>query len=229
MSNTSIATPAQKRKRLDLVGQRFGRLVVIEETERRRPYGRRWRCQCDCDQLVVVTQGHLRNGHTQSCGCLIREITATRSLKHGYAHRSGRHPLYNVWAKMRRRCEDQHDPNYPRYGGRGIIVCPAWSKSFSVFLTDMDDPPVGYTLERIDNSGPYCPFNCKWATRTEQANNRRSSRRITINDETMTMAEWAKRYGIRYLVVAARINRYGWSPERALSEPVHEIHRRIMS
>lgn len=134
-----------------------------------------------------------------------------------------RSPEYRTWAKMRRRCTVPGEPGYDRYGGRGIAVCERWagSDSFPAFLADMGPrPSLQHSIERIDNDGDYTPENCRWATKTEQARNRRSSRLLTINGKTCTVAEWAEVSGTTQYNIIQRLNVLGWSPEDAVFKPV---------
>lgn len=124
---------------------------------------------------------------------------------------------YNAWSSMKRRCYDPKVANYKHYGGRGITYNPAWEK-FEVFLADMGEAPEGAQLDRIDNAGPYCKENCRWATPTQNSNNKRNNVRLTFQGETLTQSEWARRTGLSKEVIHSRLKR-GWSIEEALTTP----------
>jgi hypothetical protein len=129
-------------------------------------------------------------------------------------------PEYVVWMKMFDRCRNPRVHNYHRYGGRGITVCERWS-NYPAFLEDMGRRPSNlHRIERINNDGHYTPENCRWATRSEQARNRRSNHRLTFNGRTLTMIEWSEELGLPLFTLCRRIYQ-GWSVERALTEPIH--------
>lgn len=149
----------------------------------------------------------------------LSKYTNRGNLKHGHSSRKGQTKTYISWQAMRRRCYNPNSDRFQYYGGRGIGVCEEWRNSFEAFLRDMGESPVGYTLERIDNSRNYEPGNCRWATRKEQANNRRSSHMLELNGTSKTMAQWADQYGIDVRLLWARIYKCGWSVDRAITEP----------
>lgn len=129
---------------------------------------------------------------------------------------------YNTWCGMRQRCKNKNAPSYKSYGGRGISVCERWDLSFINFLNDMGKKPSkAHSIERIDNELGYSPGNCRWALIVEQSNNRRTSRLITINGDTKTLAEWAKVSDVSSQVILSRIDKLGWG-ENDLLNPVSE-------
>lgn len=140
--------------------------------------------------------------------------------KHGCTFLEGFTPEYIAWARMKSRCFYAGDSRYHSHGGRGITVCDRWRESFSHFLADMGAKPgPDYSVDRINNDGNYEPSNCRWATRKEQANNRRNNRFIEYRGERKTLQQWANELGMNRTTIAARLAR-GWSMERAVTSPL---------
>lgn len=200
----------------DLTGQKFGRLTVIERAPNK---GKKtmWRCKCDCGNETVVAGGNLTNGHIVSCGCYNDERRIEAHTKHGMSNKK----MYATWLSRRRRCYDTRCPAYKNYGGRGITMCDRWRDDFGAFYEDVSKMPhygeVGYTLERIDNNGNYCPENCCWATAKQQSNNRRSNVMIAYLGRTQTLGQWVEELGLNYKRTRKRIRDLNWSAERAFT------------
>jgi hypothetical protein len=203
-------------KLIDLTGQKFGRLTVIERSVSGKHGNARWLCRCDCGGQKTARSGHLIQGRTKSCGCLNAEMSSQRKFKHGCTNT----PEFIAWVHIKQRCYNKKDKRYDDYGGRGIKVCDRWLKSFDFFLEDMGLRPIDCSsIDRIDVNGNYEPDNCRWANQTTQANNTRSNRRIEFNGLSLTVSEWGRATGIKSSVIRDRIDRYGWTIEEALTKP----------
>lgn len=194
----------------DLTGQRVGRLIVQERAENDTQNRAQWLCLCDCGNTRVAKSASLVRLETRSCGCLGQETRKANGEQVGrrQAHafsRSNMPSLSRTWGAMIARCTDPSNKGFANYGGRGIAVCREWLESFAQFAIDVGPRPEGHSLERIDNNGNYCKENCKWATRTEQANNRRTNRRIAVDGVTQTVAQWARQLGVSCHVIHTRI------------------------
>jgi hypothetical protein len=192
-----------------MIGKRFGRWLILSYECKAKNRDRRWLCRCDCGTEAVRFESTLKYGTSRSCGCLKDEV----------AYIDGRSQCREgkVWRHMLERCCDPTDKRYARYGGRGIKICDRWRKSFLAFYEDMGSRPPGMTLDRIDNDGDYEPGNCRWATLTEQARNRRTNHLVEYQGQTKTIAEWAEIYNIKASIIYDRIGR-GWAFEAAVTK-----------
>jgi hypothetical protein len=195
-----------------LVGKTFGDLTVVSfagKTDRLI-----WNCRCVCGSIHVTTGDNLRSGHTKSCGCRRKGRSGNR--KHGYY----RHPEYESYRLAKRRCQDEGSPTYKKYGANGVEFR---FTSFDQFLAEVGRrPSAKHTIDRIENNGHYEPGNVRWATATEQSNNRRSSIRVTIDGVTKTVSEWC---GGSQTVKASKCYRRirsGWCPVCAIKTPLNQ-------
>jgi hypothetical protein len=216
-----IAVPPRVKNQ---IGRRFYRLTVVAYSHKRNAH-HHWLCACDCGNLTTISVTHIgRKGPKaqKSCGCLLRESTIRRSTTHG-----GRKTLeWDAWARIIDRCTNANAPGWKNYGGRGITVCKEWRHDFAAFLAHVGPrPSPQHSIDRIDNSQGYTPGNVRWATRTEQNRNRRNNHRLEFRGEARCLAEWGDVTGIPAKVINDRINRDGWSVERALTTPAKKCKR----
>lgn len=197
---------------IDMTGQRFGRLVVVEMVPERRGNKLLWRCRCDCGGEKVTAGILLRRGETTSCGCGSVERARAMKLTHGKCSTSA----YKCWLSMIQRCENPNHPGFADYGGRGITVCERWRESFESFSADMGArPSAAHEIDRINNDGNYELGNCRWVTRDRQSRNKRNNRWITFNGETLCAKDWARKVGVNYVTLLRRI-KSGWAVDKAL-------------
>lgn len=163
-------------KVIDLTGQRFGRLVVIERAENIK--GKCfWKCRCDCGKQLIVSANHLRMHNTFSCGCYQKDMTSNARKKTGMSSKR----IYFIWSAMKQRCFNPKYKQYADYGGRGITVCDKWKDDFQTFYDYVSQLPhfgeEGFSIDRINNDGNYEPGNVRWATKSEQNKNQRKRRK----------------------------------------------------
>lgn len=163
----------------DMIGQRFGRLLVVRRAGSRRRKAV-WSCRCDCGNDHEVVGQDLRAGKSHSCGCLQRELISARKTTHGATTTAGHWPEWGVWRQMLNRCYRPATASFRNYGGRGIRVCDRWrhgadgQTGFECFVADVGRRPgPSLQIDRIDNDGDYEPGNCRWVTAKQQAANRR--------------------------------------------------------
>lgn len=228
IAKTKVSNPTALK---DMNGKTHGRLTVLRREG--HLHGRAaWLCKCSCGAIKVVAGKHLRDGIVVSCGCFGREARLASSIKHGQARKRHRTQTYAIWLAMMYRCRNPNALNFRDYGGRGIRPCMNMA-TFVGFRAIMGDRPVFLSIERLNNDlGYVCgeceeclqnnwPRNVKWATKMEQANNKRSNRMIEFSGKVMSMAMWSKEIGVSYHTLQRRLGS-GWSVDRALTVPARK-------
>jgi len=211
-------------KFIDLTGQKFGRLTVIERVSNSKHSRSMWLCKCDCGIEKIILGNDLHRNHTKSCGCLRKETTRQRFTKHGHSKKGKVTKIYSIWLSMIQRCTNPKNKNYHHYGGRGITVCKRWSNSFENFNKDMaKEWKLKLTIERKNNDKGYCKNNCYWATWSQQQRNKRNNRLISYLGKSQCIAAWAEEMDIPDYIIDQRIKR-GWDIAKALETPVRKKH-----
>jgi hypothetical protein len=160
---------------INLADQRFGRWLVLERAPDDANGCSSWLCRCNCGVKRTIRSNQLRDGRSQSCGCLHHEMMKglQRRLTHGHSVNRRSNRTHESWVDMRARCSNPNKRFFKHYGGRGITVCERWLNSFENFLADMGERPPGLTIDRIDYNGNYEPGNCRWGTAEQQGRGRR--------------------------------------------------------
>jgi hypothetical protein len=208
------------RKPINLVGQKFGRLTVLDRdisASSGAGHHVKFICICDCGNKVSVSGTNLRRGISKSCGCLRGDSIKQRNVTHCLTGTR----LHKIWIGMKERCYTTHFAAYQHYGGRGIKVCDEWKDDFQAFYdwamsNEYDDTK---SIDRIDSDGNYEPSNCRWVTYSIQNKNKRTSKLITFQGKTQNLVDWERETGIDHRTIDARL-KYGWSIEDALTRKV---------
>ena len=191
---------------IDLIGRRFGKLVVLERTENLGRYTA-WVCLCDCGKKRIVRGSSLKTGYTASCGCLLAERNSARLKTHG----ESRSRLHRIWCSMLNRCRNKNAQNYYFYGGRGIHVCKEWE-----LYQNFRDLALknGYEdhlqIDRIDNDGNYTPDNCRFVTPQKNSCNRRNNYKVTVNGSTYIASVAARIFNVSEYTI------YWWIKNKGL-------------
>jgi hypothetical protein len=209
------------------VGNKYNMLTVTRETNDRVNQELIWECRCDCGDYTIATARNLAKGTKKSCGCLKRDRL----------HGLNKTRPYRIWSNMIQRCTNPDVDSYKNYGKRGIDVCKEWRDDFLNFHKWAIEN--GYndslSIDRINNNKGYSPCNCRWATRQEQANNRRESRHpmgsnhnIEFNGKVQSISAWARELDINHNTLRNRVLK-GWEIERAMTLPVKEQNHALQS
>ncbi len=200
----------------DMAGLTFGRLTVLVRHPNKHGETRAyWYCLCECGGAVVTSGKSLRKGHTQSCGCLKRDIGKIRAYKHGLIHTRE----YRAWSAAKTRCYNPKIKAFKDYGGRGITMADVWRDDFAAFYRDMGQCPARHSLDRIDNNRAYEPGNCRWSDKIAQANNTRFNKNLTFQGKTLSVSAWERERGWKNGTLKRRLL-LDWTIARALSTPI---------
>ena len=207
----------------NLVGERYGRLLVVERAENINQRVR-WICKCDCGNSVIVSAHSLRGGDTKSCGCLKKEQDKKNLTPP--THRKTNTRLYNIYHNMKQRCYNSKNTGYYRYGARGIKICDEWKNSFESFYNWAINN--GYSdnlsIDRINNNGNYEPSNCRWGDMEIQSNNTEKTHHYIYNGECLTISQLAKKYNIKRKLLSRRLCEDKWNIQEAITTPKFKHH-----
>lgn len=182
-------------KTVDLTGKKFGSLTVLNYEYSANGGKRMWRCRCDCGNESIVQTSNLTTGHIKHCQQCGYKALAEKRTTHG----KRRTKLYTKWRSMLRRCEETSCKSYKDYGAKGIKVCKEWHDPQKFFdWAENNGYEEGLEIDRIDVNGDYCPENCRFVTRLENANNRSNNHYVKYNGETKTLADMCRKYNLSY-------------------------------
>lgn len=200
-------------KEKDLTGMVFGSLTALMYAGSNKHGQATWVCDCACGKRKTIVAQSLLNGDSTTCGMAVHRGPTN------YVHGMKGTLIYGVWNSMKNRCTNPKVAGFKNYGGRGVKVCDRWHR-FENFYADMGDRPSdNHSIERRDNDGDYSPENCYWADKATQSSNKRNTRLITANGETLHLAEWARRLGCNPAAILARLAT-GMPEAEAVTKPI---------
>lgn len=207
----------------NMIGQRFGRLVVLSRAENDAQQNARWLCRCDCGKEKIIQGGSLRNGKIRSCGCLLSEKSKERMTSIATKHGHSDSLLYGVHQSMIERCYKPSCKAFKCYGARGIVVCDEWLNDFMTFYSWAMENGYreGLAIDRINNDGNYEPSNCHWVTPLENCQNTRKCVRVEITDLSTGNKSIA-----RTVAEASRMTSVSPSTIRRIIRGIHTTEKR---
>lgn len=197
--------------------------TIIKEVEKKNGM-KRVLAKCSCGKEKILYLKHLKSGKSKSCGHNKSKTMRALGKKNQkyFCNKLYCKRILDIWYHMKARCLNPKNPAYYRYGNRGITICDDWLVFENFYNWAINN---GYqnnlSIDRIDNNGNYEPNNCRWATAKQQANNSRNKlgkRFLTFNEETLSVKEWSKKLNINYSTLSTRINKLGWTDEKALTK-----------
>lgn len=187
---------------IDMKGKRYSSLTAMRASGKAASGDIKWLFKCDCGNEFVANGYYARSGKITTCPSCAAERTRRASVKHGMSETVE----FSTWTDIQTRCYNQNTKAFPDYGGRGVRVCDRWLSSFENFLLDMGTrPSAGHSIERNDVNGNYEPDNCRWATKAEQARNKRNTRFVEINGVTKRLQDWADQTGLAASAIHLRL------------------------
>lgn len=211
---------------MSYINKKFGELTIKEEIDGERKKCVFLKCLCSCGNEKIIKRYEIDNGNSVSCGC--RQQTKglfdahKANTKHGqtsyFRKNKKASKTYNIWASAKARCENKKNFSYKNYGGRGIKMSLDWSDSFIKFYEDMGECPEGFSLERKNVDGDYSKENCIWIPLVNQQKNKRTNIYLTYKNETMILADWAKRLNVSRQCLRLRYHG-GWTHEQIIETP----------
>jgi hypothetical protein len=214
---------------INLVGKVFNRWTVVGRAENKNKRVR-WSCVCECGEERDVIAYNLVHGISKSCGCLNKDLAKERIISITKTHGLSKTPIHRIWCGIKTRVGNPNHKDYQWYGARGVTMCEEWENDFMSFYTWSTNNgwKDGLQIDRKDVNGNYEPSNCRWVTNEVNSKNRRNTNLYTneLTGETLCASDWSKRLGGNQELVKSRIA-YGWSIQRAITEPIRKQYESI--